>query len=280
MLDQSDWLSRFLMELMRFLCGPEAPAPDEVAAQDSVAAGSPAAPVIAAAAVASAAGVPIVVAPTLAPTSPMASFVTPTLLHLLGVRDTENWLRPIAAACGSCEIDTPRRVAAFMANIMVETSSLSTLVESLNYSPEGLLKTWPNRFTPATAQSMGRTASKPANQRAIAEAAYGGRLGNGPPGSGDGWMFRGRGLIQLTGRSNYQRFAKRVGADIETLPGALETPESAATSAAQFWQAAGCNQLADNDDIVAVRLAVNGGSNGLDKVQAAYKKACGALAIS
>jgi putative chitinase len=274
MLDQGDWLSRFLHELMRFVNGLDAPRDAPVAQAgpgDPPAVPSPA-PITLPASIA--------VAPTLPPASAMASFVTPTLLHLLGVRDTESWTPPIVAACNASGIHTPRRVAAFLANIMVETGSLSTLVESLNYSPEGLLKTWPNRFTAATAHSLGRTASRPANQRAIAEMAYGGRLGNGPPGSGDGWLFRGRGLIQLTGRSNYQRFASRAGIKIETLPDALATPQTAAVSAAQFWQAAGCNRFADSDDIVAVRLAVNGGSIGLDKVQTAYRKACDALAIT
>jgi putative chitinase len=218
-------------------------------------------------------------APLLKPASALELLITPTLLHRLGVHDPDLWVTPIIAACAAHEINTPDRIAAFLANVMVETSALSRLVEDLNYSPAGLLKTWPTHFTPATAQALGRTATKPADQRAIAETAYGGRLGNGPPGSGDGWLFRGRGVIQLTGRSNYARFAARIKIGVEELPRLLAAPDTAALSAAQFWQAANCNELADKEDIVAVRLAVNGGSTGLAQVQDYYRNARAELAI-
>jgi putative chitinase len=222
----------------------------------------------------------VTIAPTLPPITALTVIITPRLLHQLGAGDPETWSPIIAAACSAHGIDTPRRIAAFLANVMAETSGMGQLVESLNYSPDGLLRTWPNRFTTANAFALGRTANKPADQRGIAEIAYGGRLGNGPPGSGDGWKFRGRGLIQLTGRDNYARFARRIGANVDTLPENLSERNAAAESAAHFWEVAECNEDADRGDIDSVRFTVNGGTMGLEKVRAIYRKSCGLLAIS
>lgn len=278
MAKDSDWLSRFLSALIH--CAPsDVPTGNvrhDTPHEDATA---PAAPERPAARAPTLSTSPITIAPILAPAVALGTLITPTLLHQLGTRNPDPWVSPIIVACAEHQIDTPLRIAAFLANVMVETSALSQLVESFNYSPEGLVKTWPQHFTQATAQALGRTVSKPANQRGIAETAYGGRLGNGPPGSGDGWLFRGRGLIQLTGRTNYGRFADRTGISIEALPDRLAAAELAAVSAAHFWQVAGCNELADREDIVAVRLAVNGGSIGLDKVRTLYQKARAALAV-
>lgn len=206
--------------------------------------------------------------------------VTPDLLSRLGGQDAEAWTPPLAAACASYDITAPRRLAAFLATIMIESGGLASLTESLNYRPEALLAQWPSRFTRASAQALGRTASRAADQRGIAEAAYGGRMGNGPPGSGDGWQFRGRGLIQLTGRENYARFAARIGMPLDRLPAYLETRDGAAISAAAFWKTAGCNEAADAGDLTRVRRLVNGGTIGLDHVRARYDAACAALGLA
>lgn len=90
-------------------------------------------------------------------------------------------------------------------------ATMRPVEESLNYSEEALRKQWPKHFTAADAKRWGRNDSHPANQEAIADKAYGGRMGNGPPSSGDGWRFRGRGFAQITGRDNYERMDARLG---------------------------------------------------------------------
>ncbi len=198
--------------------------------------------------------------------------VTPELLARLGIGLARDWALALAPACRAHDICTKWRVAHFLATVLHESGDLTRLVENLNYSAEGLLRTWPQRFTPADAQRMGRTAGHPANERAIAERAYGGRMGNGPEGSGDGYLFRGRGLIQVTGRDNYRAAAEALGVPLDRLLPWMETREGAATSAAWWWTAHGCNALADENDIVALRRRVNGGVIGLEEVRGRYRQ--------
>ncbi|MBC7801134.1 MAG: glycoside hydrolase family 19 protein [Gemmatimonadaceae bacterium] len=258
MSDDRSWLRLFLAALTRL-----APA-----AQASTAAGTatPAQPAIR-------------IAPTLSRDAVLAAHLTPTLLQSLGARDPDLWAASIARACGARGIDTPLRIAAFLANILVESGQFRSLVESLDYKPQALLRQWPARFTPDAAQRLGRTAAHPADQRGIAEIAYGGRMGNGPSGSGDGWTFRGRGLIQLTGRESYTKLANAIGMPLSALPAHLETRDGAADSAAFYWATRHCNPPADRRDIVACRRIVNGGEIGLPEVRRFYATACAALAI-
>jgi putative chitinase len=171
------------------------------------------------------------------------------------------------------------RLAAFLATTLHESGNFRRLVESLDYKPEALRATWPSRFSPELAQQLGRLEGegrrvlRPANQRAIAERAYGGRLGNGPEGSGDGWAYRGRGLIQITGRDNYRAAAAALGRPLDGLAAWLETPAGAAESAAWWWAAHGCNELADAGRVEDWRRRVNGGLIGLEDVRARYGRA-------
>ena len=222
---------------------------------------------------------PIRIAPALAPVAVVAGTLTPELLHRLGGRDPDLWAPCLARACSAHAIGTPRRLAAFLANILVESGNFGSLVENLNYTPKALLAQWPRRFTPEAAQRLGRTASHPADQRGIAEAAYGGRMGNGPPGSGDGWRHRGRGLIQLTGRASYERLAASIAMPLADLPRHLETRDGAADSAARHWTGSGCNGLADAGDVAGCRRIVNGGLIGLPAVEGRYATACAALGV-
>lgn len=219
------------------------------------------------------------IAPGLTPAAVVAGTLTPELLHRLGGHDPDLWAPCLARACGINDIRTPRRLAAFLANTLVESGNLGSLVENLNYTPKALLLQWPRHFTPESAQRLGRTASHPADQRNIAEAAYGGRMGNAPSGSGDGWLYRGRGLIQLTGKVSYQRFAKSAGMALADLPRHLETHEGAADSAAKHWTESGCNVPADAGDIAGCRRIVNGGEIGLPAVRDRYAAACAALGV-
>jgi putative chitinase len=152
-------------------------------------------------------------------------------------------------------------------------------VESLNYSAAALTSQWPLHFTSADAQRLGRTATHPADQKGIAELAYGGRMGNGKPGTGDGWLFRGRGLMQLTGRDGYTTFARKIGVPLTDLPALLETKKGAADSAAAFWKIDGCSVHANAGDIDTCRRIVNGGLIGIDDTRIRYAAAKAALGI-
>ena len=206
------------------------------------------------------------------------SLITAELLGSVGGRKPDTWAAPLAAACAKHAITTPLRIAAFLANVMHETGDFTVLVENLDYSAAALTEQWPAHFTPATAAKFGRTATHPADQRNIAELAYGGRYGNRPAGSGDGWLYRGRGLMQLTFRANYQAQATACGMSLAEMPAWLETPEGACESAARFWTAQGCNPHADAGDIDACRVIVNGALGGIEDVRRRYLELIALLA--
>lgn len=157
------------------------------------------------------------------------------------------------------EINTPTRQAAFIAQVAHESGQLRHVIENLNYSQQGLLRVFKKYFTPQLAAQYAR---KP---EMIANRVYANRMGNGPEESGDGWMFRGRGLIQLTGRDNYTKFAEDMGMSVDEAIQYLETPDGAVESAAWFWDQRDLNRFADNEDIVTISKRVNGGTNGLQE---------------
>ena len=196
---------------------------------------------------------------------------------LLGLNwtDPAAWAAALAGPCRRYDINTSKRVAMFLANAGHETSGGRRLRESLNYRPEALVKQWPKHFTPEYAAEVGRTDKQAADQKAIAEAAYGGRMGNKNP--GDGWRFIGRGLMQTTGRYNYERLAEIVNMPVDDLPEWIETREGAAESAAVFWHANNCNDLADAGAVDRCRQRINGGLIGIEDVRERYAKALGLL---
>ena len=197
--------------------------------------------------------------------------ITTRLMQALNWSDPAEWAALLDDACTQYEIITSKRIAMFLANTGHETSGGRKLRESLNYEPAALVAQWPKYFSPEYAEEVGRTADHPADQKAIAEAAYGGRMGN--VNLGDGWRFIGRGLMQTTGRNNYERLAQTLGMLVDDLPGWIETKEGAAESAAFFWSANGCNELADIGAVTKCRVRINGGTNGLKDVQDRYAKA-------
>jgi putative chitinase len=164
------------------------------------------------------------------------------------------------------------RVAAFLAQVGHESGQLRTLVEDLNYSADGLIRTWPKRFSLATATNAAR---KPEQ---IANIVYASRLGNGPAVTGDGWRYRGRGLIQVTGWVNYQACGSALGLDLLTKPELLEQPSYAALSAAWFWSSNGLNNLADGGQFEAITRRINGGLNGQPERLKLWAKASSVLA--
>lgn len=148
-------------------------------------------------------------------------------------------------------IDTPKRVACFLSQVIVESNQFQDVRENLNYSANGLLKTWPTRFKNLTdAQFYERQPQK------IANFVYANRMGNRDEKSGDGWRFRGAGWIQLTGRNNQMECALALGVT-DDIGSWLATPQGAALSAAWFWWHHGCNQMADTSNIDAISDTVN-----------------------
>ncbi len=162
-------------------------------------------------------------------------------------------------ACQDWDINNPKRLAAFCAQIYHESVGLSVLSENLNYTAAGLMKTWPSKFkTRALAVEYQRRGPE-----AIANKVYCYRMGNGSEDSGDGWRFRGRGYIQLTGKNNYRTYADIVKLPLESNPDLAMVPKNAARIAAAFWATNGCNELADQGDILKITQRINGGSIGL-----------------
>lgn len=171
------------------------------------------------------------------------------------------------------KIDSPVRQAAFLAQVGHESGQLRHLVENLNYSAEALVRTWPSRFTALNAGAYARQPEK------IANRVYGGRMGNGQETSGDGWRYRGRGLIQLTGRDNYRAAAQTLGLPLLELPELLEQPEHAAQSAAWWWATHGLNELADAGRFSDIGSIINTGQPGRVPHGAAERKALYDLAV-
>ena len=163
-----------------------------------------------------------------------------------------------------------KRVAAFIAQIGHESGQLTRLMENLNYSADALRKTWPSRFDVELATVAAR---KPEQ---IANIAYGNRMGNIAP--GDGWKYRGRGLLQITGKNNYRACGEALGLDLIAQPELLEKPQHACMSAAWFWSTNGLNTLADAGKFDAITQRINGGQNGASDRQALYARALKVLA--
>lgn len=181
-----------------------------------------------------------------------------TALTALLPEAAETFHAPLNETCSTFDIATPLRIAHFLAQTAHESAGYTALIENLNYGAPGLLATWPSRFDAARAAEYARQPEK------IANYVYANRMGNGPESSGDGWRFRGRGILQLTGRATYSAVGDALTVDLEAEPELLTTPRLAALAAGWYWQARGINALCDRDDAIKVTEAVNGGRNGLE----------------
>ena len=163
-----------------------------------------------------------------------------------------------------------KRIAAFIAQVGHESGQLTHLVENLNYSAEALQRAWPSRFSAKLAADVAR---KPEQ---IASIAYDNRMGN--TSTGDGWKYRGRGLIQITGKNNYRVCGEALGLDLIAQPELLEKPQHACMSAAWLWATNSLNTLADAGKFDTITSRINGGQNGAADRQALYVRAMMVLA--
>jgi putative chitinase len=178
------------------------------------------------------------------------------------------WYQALSMILPDYNIDTVSRVAAFIAQCAHESANFKFLKENLNYRAESLMRVWPSRFP--NIDFARQYAMQPEK---IANKVYGGRMGNGPEESGDGWRYAGKGLIQLTGKDNYTRFAESIDTPVEEIPEYLQTFEGAVQSACWFWEVNNLNQWADAGDILTLTKRINGGTIGLEDRKKHYAHA-------
>jgi putative chitinase len=179
----------------------------------------------------------------------------------------KEYVEPLNEVLAFYEINTSQRISMFLAQVGHESGGLRARKENLNYRAETLVKVFPKYFRGKNPNDYAKNPEK------IANLVYASRMGNGPPESGDGYRYRGRGLIQLTGKSNYQAFASDMEMSLEDATTWLETAEGAAWSAAWFWDSRELNKWADNDDVLTVTKKINGGTNGLEERESNYTEA-------
>jgi len=179
----------------------------------------------------------------------------------------DSFLDPLNKACEKFEINTPNRMAMFLAQVGHESGGLVHTKENLNYKADGLVRIFPHYFKDVDPEDYAHNPEK------IANRVYANRMGNGDEASGDGYKYCGRGLIQLTGYSNYSHFADDLGMSVDDAVHYLETPEGAAMSAAWFWNKNGLNVVADAGDILKCTKRINGGTIGLEERTALYEEA-------
>ena len=171
----------------------------------------------------------------------------------------DHWHEALDQLLDDYEINTPLRVAHFIAQCAHESGNFVFIKENLNYRAESLTKTWPRLFP---TMEIARQYEKQPER--IANRAYGNRMGNGDEASGDGWRYCGRGLIQLTGKDNYTFFAGSLGISVEDAADYLATFEGAAQSACWYWEQNNLNRFADANDAKGLTRAINGGYLGLE----------------
>lgn len=173
------------------------------------------------------------------------------------------WYNPLVQAMAKGGINTKNRVSAFVSQILHESNNLKALEENLNYTAQQLVLTWPTRFK--TLEFAKQYEKQPAK---IANFVYGGRMGNNT--TGDGYKYRGRGVIQLTGKDNYAAFQKATGIPVLDNPDLLKEPRYALESAIWFWNKNNLNALADQNNFKAITQRINGGQNGAADRESKY----------
>ena len=183
--------------------------------------------------------------------------VTNEQLQALGI--DPKWLDGLNETFEKYEINTPRRQSAFIGQCGHESASFKVLEENLNYSAKGLVATWPSRF-----QNIEYASEYERKPERIANKVYGGRADLGNTEEGDGWRFHGRGLIQLTGRTNYTICGLALGQPFAEHPELVLEPINACMTAGWFWNKRGLNTLADAEDWTTITKRINGGTLGLD----------------
>jgi putative chitinase len=208
--------------------------------------------------------------------------ITLDMLKAVKVKEPEKWLDAVRLTCEEFSIDTPERVASFLAQTAHESAGYTMLEENLNYSDVTMAAVWPARFAvknPDGKYKLDEKGKKIPNSFAkalhrkpepISNSVYSNRMGNGTVESGEGWLYRGRGAKQLTGKDNYTRCAKALGVDLVAHPELLLEPLYAMRSAGWFWKTNNLSKFADVKDIKGMTKVINGGEIGLAQRQALF----------
>ena len=191
----------------------------------------------------------------------------------------EHWHEAIVKILPDYEINTKLRVAAFLAQCAHESGNFRAIKENLNYRWETLRKLFPKYFPTDDLAKQYAGMPNPKKQEAIANRIYANRMSNGPEESGDGWRYCGRGLIQLTGKYNYERYAESLEISVEEASEHLTTFEGCVQSACWFWESNNLNQWADKQDMITLTKRINGGTIGLEDRIKHYNHACHVLGI-
>jgi putative chitinase len=189
----------------------------------------------------------------------------------------DQWYNALSQLLPDYEINTPQRIAAFIAQCAHESGEFTALKENLNYRAVTLRKIFPKYFP--TDEIANQYANLPNKQEAIANKVYANRMGNGDEASGDGFRYCGRGLIQLTGKDNYSWFAASIGIKPDEASEYLQTFEGAAQSACWFWENNNLNAFADSGDILGMTKRINGGTIGLEDRKKHYEHALHVLGV-
>lgn len=193
--------------------------------------------------------------------------LTTKLLQKAMPKAPEAWLEPLPGELFSSGIDTVYEVASFLAQVAHESNEFTRLEENLNYSAERMMQVWPKRFMSFEfAQRYEHSSIRLANY------IYANRMGNGDEASGDGWIFHGRGPIELTGKNNYIACGEDIGEDLMTYPEKLLTPFVGIRSACWYWKSRDLDALDDDDDVRAETRKINGGETGLIHRQALFNR--------
>jgi putative chitinase len=190
----------------------------------------------------------------------------------LPLQRAEEYLEPLNQMLQENAIDTAVREAAFLGQVAVESREMTQLEENLDYSATRLLQVFPKYFR--TADAAIEYAHQPEK---LANFVYGSRLGNGPASSSDGWRYRGRGLLQLTGRTHYVEWSQQLGLDLENSPDLLIQPAVAFAQAGRYWTIEGLNALADQRDFKGITRVINSGCDDLDRRIAYTQRALSVL---
>lgn len=210
--------------------------------------------------------------------------MTPEIKHLVAARvaEPQKWIGAILEVCEHYEINTDKRIAAFIAQTAHESGGYKTLIENLNYSADTMAAVWPNRFAEkgTDGKYIKENGKNKPNKFAlslhrkpemIANVVYSNRMGNGTIESGEGWLYRGRGLKQLTGKDNMTRCGKALRIDLVNNPDLLLEPRFAALSAGWFYSTNNLSSFADAGDIEGMTKRVNGGLIGIADRKARYE---------
>lgn len=186
--------------------------------------------------------------------------IAPALIQHIApaCRDPKGWAPVLEDAAWEWNIRTPQRIAFWLAQLAHESGQFNRTVENLNYSAEGLMRMWPTRF-------KGVAEEYEHNPVKIANRAYALRWGNRDEASGDGWRYRGRGLVMVTFHTHYMNCGQALGEDLLANPEKLETPIMAARSAGWYWGSNALHRFADQGDFKGLTRAINGGETGIEE---------------